>query len=90
MRIVSYHKLVLYVMLKGEPNCFKVRNMERIFRLDSMNLDISIVIKIIRRLNQLVDLIHHFTKRLLDDAGADDRARVAFARLIDNPPRRDT
>ncbi len=35
-------------------------------------------------------LIHPFTKRLLDDAGADDRARVAFARLIDNPPRRDT
>lgn len=33
-------------------------------------------------------LIHHFTKRLLDDADAGARARVAFARLLANPPRR--
>ncbi|MEQ9641361.1 MAG: TetR/AcrR family transcriptional regulator [Alphaproteobacteria bacterium] len=34
-------------------------------------------------------LIHHFTKRLLDDVRAGERARTAFARLTDNPPRRD-
>jgi AcrR family transcriptional regulator len=36
---------------------------------------------------QGIYLIHHFTRRLLDDAAAPARAQAAFARLLADPPR---